>query len=295
MTILTYVQNIWQIGYVVQSLLMGYNRYSSDIEWHDYKQHDFVPKYSPPQNTERNYSPELLAILTAMLQCKVDARPTAQEVMKAIKKDMYRFTQGMERWGTNEWFEELDRGDVDSSVDESIISESAPLRGGSSLKNAAENLFEEFKYLLCIPTARPKHRRTPIDRAISPASAAKARAKAASRKRRRDIVVRQISEGLGPDLQSTDPADDIFVLEDDLKIKHPQRGDSARIDYFDAQDPVSTTYREDIDDVEKFVVAKKAHEALERGEPGNEPSVGVESYDFRKDGHTPGEIVYPKN
>lgn len=108
MTILTYVQNIWQIGYVVHSLLMGYNRYSSDIEWHDYKQHDFVPKYSPPQNTERNYSPELLAILTAMLQCKVDARPTAQEVMEAIKKDMPRFTQGMERWGTKEWFEELD-------------------------------------------------------------------------------------------------------------------------------------------------------------------------------------------
>lgn len=105
---------------------------------------------------------------------------------------------------------------------------------------------------------------------------------------------RQIREGLESELQSTDPADDIFVLQDDLKIKHPQRGDSARTDYFDAQDPVSTTYREDIDDVEKFVVAKKAHEALEGDEPGNEPSVGVESYDFRKDGHAPGEVVYPK-
>lgn len=102
----------------------------------------------------------------------------------------------------------------------------------------------------------------------------------------------QIRDGLKPDPQSFNPADHIFVLEDDLKIMHPRRGNSAPFDYFDAQDPVPTTYREDIDDVEKFVVARKAHEAIEENGPGNEPSVAVESYDFRKDGFTPGEIVY---
>ncbi|KAH0285886.1 kinase-like protein, partial [Aureobasidium sp. EXF-3399] len=206
--------NIWQIGYVVQSLLIGFNHYTSDIEWHGYKQQHFVPKYSPPQNTERNYSPELLAILTIMLQSKVDARPMAQEMMEPIKEDMPRFTQGMSAGARTN--------------DESIVPESAPLRGGSRLENATENPFEKFK--------------TPIDRAISPTSVAKARVKAASRKRRRDIVERQIREGLRSELQSTDPADNLFVLQDDLKIKHPQRGGSAKIDYFDAQNPGSTTY-----------------------------------------------------
>jgi len=229
-----------------------------------------------------------------MLQSKVDARPTAQEVLHTIEQHMPRFAQGMERWGTTEWFEELDRGDVDSSVDESMVSETTPLRGSRRMKNATQNLIEKFKFLLCFPTARPKHRRTPIDRAISPASAAKARARAAARKRRQDTVERQIREGLRSEPQSFDPADEIFVLEDELKIMHPQRGDSATFDYFGAHDPIPTTYREDIDDVEKFVAARKAHEALE-DKPGNEPLVGVESYDFRKDGHTPGEIVYPKN
>lgn len=228
------------------------------------------------------------------MQWKVDARPTAQEVLHTIEAHMPRFTQGMERWGTDDWFEELDRGDVDPSIDESMVSESTPLRGGRRKNTFTENLIKKFKYLLCFPTARPKHRKNPIDRAISPASVAKARARAASRKRRRDLVERQIREGLRPDVQSSDPADDIFVLEDDLKIMHPPHRDSATFDYFDARDPVPTTYREDIDDVERFVAARKAHEALEEAKPGNAPSVGVETYDFRKDGFTPGEIVYPR-
>lgn len=229
-----------------------------------------------------------------MLKFKVDARPTAQEVMAAIEEHMPPFTQGMERWGTNEWFEELDRGEIDSSSDESMPSEPTPLRGGRRLKNATESLIEKIMYLYCIPTARSKHRRTPIDRAISPAIAAKARVRAASRKCRQDMVERQIREGLRPEPQNFDPADDTFVLEDDLKIMHPERVESTIIYYFDAQDPSPTTYREDIDDVGKFVAAKKAHEGLERGNPGNLPSVGEESYDFRKDGFTPGDIVYPR-
>lgn len=69
------------------------------------------------------------------------------------------------------------------------------------------------------------------------------------------------------EVQSSDPADDILVLEDDLKIKCPQRGCSARIDYFDAQDPVCATYREVIDNVEKWVAARKAHSSRRKKIP----------------------------
>jgi hypothetical protein len=274
---------------------MGRSSYPEDIPWHDYRDHEHVPKYEPPRTLDRTYSPELLSILTAMLQVKVNARPTPLELMDVLNEHMPRYTQGMERWGTREWFEELDGGDVDASVEESVVSEATPLRGGKPKQNITDGLADKLKYLLCIPSARPKHRRTPISRDLSPTSAAKARARAASRKRRQEMVERQIKEGLRPKLQryvSPDAADDIFALEDDLKIMHPQRGEWTIVDFFNAPDPVPTTYREDIDDVGKFYTAKKAFEEDEE-DWKTWPLVGVKEYDFRKDGVEAGEFVYP--
>lgn len=94
---LTYSQNIWQIGYIVQSLLGCRNRHEGDIDWQDYPDHEYVPEYEPCYDSERNYSSELRNILTAMLQCQVDARPTAQDVLYTIEARMPHFTQGMER------------------------------------------------------------------------------------------------------------------------------------------------------------------------------------------------------
>jgi hypothetical protein len=305
-TMLTELQNIWQIGYIMLSVLKGTNQYDGDIDWLSFP-YEYVPKYDPPakrtkaqekeNRLRREYSPELLGILDAMVQFRVQDRPTPQDLMEAIEENIPRFTQGMDRWGTNEWFEALDRGEVDAStfsasVDESMISmvsEGAPLRGGKP-KKGVESLTDKFKKLLCFPRPRRRRRKTAIARALSPFS--KERERAASRKRRQDMVARQIREGLRPKLHcyvSPDPSDDIFVLDDDLKIIHPERP-STLIDYWDAPDPVPTTYREDIDDVIKYAIAKKKYER--RYSDDEFPRVGVLKYNFRKDGIAPGEVKF---
>jgi hypothetical protein len=299
---LTYPQNIWQIGYIMLNVLMATNRRTGDAVADD-EDLGYVPEYKPPPplllQTESDayprvkYSPELLKILNSMVQFMPEDRPKPQALLELIEKQMPRHTEGMERWGTEQWFEELDRGDVDTSVDESMAFEATPLRGNERMKNATDILTERFKHLLCIPTARPKHRRTPIDRELSPFSASKARAaRAVSRKRRQDMVERQIKEGLRPKLQryvSPDPSDDIFILPDDLKIKHPQRAWTLT-DYFTTPDPIPTVYREDIDDIAAYATARKAFDDLH---PEGYRSVGKQTYNFRKDGEAAGEVVYP--
>jgi hypothetical protein len=298
---LTYLQNIWQIGYIMLNVLMARSRRQYD-EIGDDEDVGYVPEYKPPPplllHTESDayprvkYSPELLEILNSMVQFIPEHRPRPQALLELIEEQMPRHTEGMERWGTEQWFEELDRGDVDTSVDESMASEATSLRGGERMKNATDTLTEKLKHLLCIPTARPKHRRTPIDRDTSPFSASKARAaRAISRKRRQDMVERQIREGLRPKLRryvSPDPSDDIFVLADDLKIKHPQR-EWTLTDYFTTPDPIPTVYRGDIDDIAVYATARLAFDNLH---PEGYRSVGKQTYNFRKDGEAAGEIVY---
>jgi hypothetical protein len=283
------------------NLLMGINRRQGDLIGDD-EDVGYVPEYGPPPPLHSGdsdayprvkYSPELLEILNSMVQFMPTDRPRPQALLELIEERMPRHTEGMERWGTEQWFEELDRGDVDTSVDESMASEATPLRGGERMKNATETVIEKFKYLLCIPTARPKHRRTPIDRDTSPFSASRVTAaRAVSRKRRQDMVERQIREGLRPKLQryvSPERTDDIFVLADDLKIKHPQR-EWTLTDYFTTPDPIPTVYREDIDDIAAYTTARRAFDKLH---PEGYRSVGEQTYNFRKDGEAAGEIVYP--
>jgi hypothetical protein len=306
--ILTYFQNVWQIGYIMQSILMGITSHRYDIDWNGYD-HDYIPEYRPllkrtkareaEHRLRRNYSPQLLNILTAMVQFRVEQRPTPEEVLDVIKENMPQFTEGMERWGTNEWFEALNNGDIDvsafdASVDGSMISmisEGAPLRGGPPNRSVVESLTDKFKNLVCFPASRRRRRRkTTIVWDLSPYSTIQA--KNAQRKRRQDMVERQIREGLRPKLQryvSPDAADDIFDLKDDLKIIHPQR-ESTLTDYFSAPDPVPTTYREDIDDVETYLQAKTTYERLH---PVGFPRVGVDEYNFRMDGTAAGEVVHP--
>ncbi|KAI4723402.1 kinase-like protein [Aureobasidium sp. EXF-10727] len=294
--------NIWQIGYIMQSILMGIVNHGGDINW---EQGDFdpVPSYIPlPKRTKareaanplrREYSPELLNILEAMVQFRVEDRPTPQRILEVVEELMPRFTQGMERWGTNQWFEELN-AEAAASEDGSSVSgsEGTPLRGSGAGESSTAKLIDKFKYLFCVPAARPKRRRSPIERDTSPFSAVRARA--ASRKRRQAMVTRQIKEGLRPKLQryvSPDPSDDKFVLKDDLKILHPKRPDTIG-DYFEAPDPAPTYYKEDIDDVDAY---QKAKRAFERAHPDDFPPVGEQTYNFRKEGEEVGEEVldYP--
>jgi hypothetical protein len=283
----------------MQSILMGVVSWEQDIPWNDFD-YDYEPRYMPlPKRTKareaenplrRDYSTELLDILNAMVSFKSEARPTPQQLLDVIEEYMPHFTQGMERWGTQEWFDQLN-GDEDSPEDDTIASETTPLQDDGSGKGVTEKFIDKFKHLFCVPRARPK-RRTPrrslIDRDLSPYSKLQARNK--SRKRRQDMVTRQIKEGLRPKLQryvSADPSDDIFILPDDLKIIHPKRPETIG-DYFAASDPEPTNYVEDIDDVEKYAKAKRA---FERAHPDGYPPVGVEKYDFRKEGEKPGEVV----
>ncbi|CAD0090489.1 unnamed protein product, partial [Aureobasidium vineae] len=252
-----------------------------------------LPKRTKAREAEnslrREYSPELLNVLEAMVQFKVEDRPTPQRVLEAIEELMPRFTQGMERWGTNQWFEELDAGAAASEDGSSVSgSEGTPLRGRAAVESATAKLIDKFKYLFCVPRARPKRCRSPIERDTSPFSAVRARA--ASRKRRQAMVTRQIKEGLRPKLQryvSPDPSDDKFVLEDSLKILHPKRPETIG-DYFAAPDPAPTYYKEDIDDLEAY---EKAKRAFERAHPDDFPPVGAETYNFRREGEEPGEVV----
>ncbi|CAD0113831.1 unnamed protein product [Aureobasidium uvarum] len=290
--------NIWQIGFIMQSILMGIAVHGNDINW-EACDFDPVPSYRPlpkrPKAREaenplrREYSPELLKVLEAMVQFKVEDRPTPQAVLEAIEELMPQFTQGMECWGTNQWFDELDAGAAASEDGSSVSgSEGTPLRGIAAVENATAKLVDKFKYLFCVPRARPKRRRSPIERDTSPFSTVRARA--ASRKRRQAMVTRQIKEGLRPKLQryvSPDPSDDKFVLADDLKIIHPKRPETIG-DYFAAPDPAPTYYQEDIDDVEAY---QKAKRAFERAHPDDFPPVGAETYNFRKEGEEPGEVV----
>ncbi|KAI4760522.1 kinase-like protein [Aureobasidium sp. EXF-3400] len=291
--------NVWQIGYVMQSILMGVVSWEQDIPWNDFD-YDYEPRYMPlPKRTKareaenplrRDYSTELLDILNAMVSFKPEARPTPQQLLDVIEEYMPHFTQGMEHWGTQEWFDQLN-GDEDSPEDDTIASETTPLQDDGSRKGVTDKFIDKFKHLFCVPRARPKRRtprKSPIDRDLSPYSKLQARNK--SRKRRQDMVTRQIKEGLRPKLQrfvSPDPSDDIFILPDDLKIIHPKRPETIG-DYFAASDPEPTYYMEDIDDVEKYAKAKRA---FERAHPDGYPPVGVEKYDFRKEGEKPGEVV----
>lgn len=148
---------------------------------------------------------------------------------------------------------------------------------------------------MCFPRARRhKRRKTPTDRHLSPFS--RERARAASRKRRQDMVTRQLREGLRPKYHryvSPDPSDDIFVLDDDLKIVHPKRP-AVLDEYFDAPDPKPTTYREDIDDVPEYAYTKANYERQHReGDPDEYPAVGVRTYHFRKEGEKEGEVLWP--
>lgn len=300
----------------MQSILMGVTYWPGDIQWEAYDQ-AYIPQYTPltrrPHASEdenrlhRDYSPELIQILNACVQFRVEHRPTPQELMIVIEENMPRFTQDMERWGTAEWFEELNSGGGDTTVDDGTAlddsagsgsgegSESALLRRSRRMKDATDALIDKFKHLLCIPTPRRhKRRKTPTDRHLSPFS--RERARAASRKRRQDMVTRQLREGLRPKLHryvSPDPSDDIFVLDDDLKIIHPRRP-TVLDEYFDAPDPKSTTYREDIDDVAEYAFTKLKYERQHReGDPDEYPAVGVRKYDFRKEGEEAGEVVWP--
>ncbi|KAG9640510.1 kinase-like protein, partial [Aureobasidium melanogenum] len=291
--------NVWQIGYILQSILMGIVSWEGDIRWeeHDY---DYEPRYMPlPKRTKtreaenplrRDYSTELLDILNAMVLFKPEDRPTPQQLLDVIEEYMPHFSQSMERWGTQEWFEELN-SDEGSPEDDIIASETTPLQREGTGESVTDKLVDKFKHLFCIPRPRPKRRtprRTPIDRDLSPFSRGKA--KAESRKRRQDMVTRQIKEGLRPKLAryvSADPSDDIFILPDDLKIIHPKRPETIG-DYFAALDPKPTNYMDDIDDVEKYAAAKRA---FERAHPDGYPPVGVEKYNFRQEGEKPGEVV----
>lgn len=273
---------------------MGVASWSNDIPWNT-SHYGYEPRYEPlPKRTpareaenplRREYSPQLLDILNAMVCFKPEERPTPQQLLDVIEEYMPHFTQGMERWGTNEWFEELNSGGGFSEGDTSV-SETTPLRGDGP--GVTKKFIDKFKHLFCVPRARPKRRRSPIDRDLSPFSAG--RAKAASRKRRQDMVTRQIKEGLRPKLAryvSADPSDDIFILKDDLKIIHPKRPDTIG-DYFEAPDPKPTHYMEDKDDIEKYAAAKRT---FERAHPNDYPLVGVQKYNFRKEGEEPGETV----
>lgn len=283
----------------MQSILMGVVSWQEDIKWNDFD-YDYEPRYMPlPKRTKvreaenplrREYSTELLDILNAMVSFKPEARPTPQQLLDVIEEYMPQFTQGMERWGTQEWFEELNGGGDHTEFDVDA-SETTPLQGDGSGKGVTDKFSDKFKHLFCMPRARSKRRtprRSPIDRDLSPYSKLQARNK--SRKRRQDMVTSQIKEGLRPKLQryvSPDPSDDIFILPDDLKIIHPKRPETIG-DYFAASEPEPTNYMEDIDDVEKY---RKAKRAFERAHPEGYPAVGVEKYNFRKVGERPGEVV----
>ena len=43
---LTWTQNIWQIGYIMQSILMGETQHDLDIDWQGYD-YGFIPQYEP--------------------------------------------------------------------------------------------------------------------------------------------------------------------------------------------------------------------------------------------------------
>lgn len=275
---------------------MGIVSWSGDIAW-EAVDYDYEPRYMPlPKRTKareaenrlrRDYSAELLNILDAMVAFKPEARPTPQQLLNVIRETMPPLTEGMEWWGTNAWFEDVNSR-AGPSEDDIGASETTPLRDDDSVEGVTKKFIDKFKHLFCVPRTRPKRRRSPIDRDPSPFS--RGRVKAASRKRRQDMVTRQIKEGLRPKLAryvSPDPSDDVFVLKDDLKIIHPKRPDTIG-DYFAASDPKPTHYMDDIDDVEKYVAAKRA---FERAHPDGYPPVGVEKYNFRKEGGMPGEVV----
>ena len=188
---------------------MGITQWHQDIQWERYE-NAYIPEYTPLQSRphasedekrlHRDYSPELIQILNACVQFRVENRPTPQELMEAIEDIMPRFTQGMERWGTAEWFEELNSGGGDTTVDDTTLGDttlgystlddsaisgpgsgqgsgSSLLRRGKRIKDATDSLVDKSKSLMCFPRARRhKRRKTPTDRHLSPFSRERARA-----------------------------------------------------------------------------------------------------------------------
>lgn len=307
--------NIWQIGYNMISILQGIYDHYTDPDWAKLVDREYAPAYRQPpippphpgqeRPLQRQYSEDLLDLLHSCVAFTADDRPTPQELLDDVNRLMVNHTEGMEHWGTLEWFEQENAaadGPSPSAGSEhgSSDAEDTPLRDGEEVdQGIVADLINSFKYILCIPSARPGRQRrrsrsgSRVTKPISLSPFSRARARDAALKRRQAIVSRQIHEGLTPPLRryvSTDPADDRFVLHDDLKLIHSGHQRTNK-DYFTAPEPVAVRYREDIDDIDEFYRERRRYE---RDHPNDSDIlIGETVHSFRKPGVEAGEPAVP--
>ncbi|KAI5251860.1 kinase-like protein [Aureobasidium subglaciale] len=285
--------NVWQIGYIIMSALQGMVQHEEDPDWPQVGA-AWAPRYAPlPRRTpareainklRREYSSDLLDVLNACVNFRVQDRPTPVQLVDAIERCMVDHTEGMEDWGTERWFNKLaaqNPGPGDTLQDHET--EDFPSTAMTSLISGVKNLFGNNRYvgLVSDPPQRYKKRQ------VSPFHGNRRRE--ARHKRGKDYVQQQIKAGYRPNGNRPlpkDPADEVFTLHDDLKLINP--GPESTIgEWLYEQEPRVARSRVDIDDLRRY------RRGLEKWEEEGDgyPPVGRKSYNFRFDGEPVGETL----
>ncbi|THY80933.1 kinase-like protein [Aureobasidium pullulans] len=297
--------NIWQIGYVLLSIMQGkVDHPDGDMNWDTLRSTEYAPRYKPlPKRTPEleaenplrvKYSTELLDTLHACVQFDPEKRPTPEELHAHVSAHTLDHTDGVEDWGTYDWFQDkCEEVDPDSDEDE-VDEHGQPIAREEPIKGQGSELLHKLMRALHLPGARKRSGRkgksgkTPIVRTESPVSRMARRRN--DYNRRKKIVARQIKEGLEPKLNrfvSTEPNDDAFNLDDKYKLIHP-RGDHLLNSYWAAPPPAKRSFTSYIDDLYSYYDTKKA---FEQAHPNAfAPLTGLDSYNFRLNGQRKGEI-----
>jgi serine/threonine protein kinase len=287
--------NVWQIGWIMIRVLGGDMKHYGDVNWEALKDHHYAPKYKesrvPAGALKRNYSHGLLEVIHACVAFKTTSRPSPGQLLSEINKRMPKHIQGMDVYGTKEWFT------AQHALDNPTSSRSSST--GSDAASMASSLVSGIKALFCMPAARARRQgRSPtvsgrVSRVIASSSPfSRSRSQMSSLQRRQAIVSRQIREGLTPALLryvSADASDDKFVLDDVLKLHHPKRHQHTLKDYWEQSEPLPTMYRPDIDDVDAWYKhTKLKHRAYGYGVHVEQKN-GRDVFNFRKAGHKAGD------
>ncbi|KAI5205706.1 kinase-like protein [Aureobasidium subglaciale] len=282
--------NVWQIGYIIMSALQGSAQHAEDPDWTQEGEawaprYIPLPKRAPAREAEnklrREYSSDLLGVLNACVNFRVQDRPTPMQLLDAVENLMVAHTEGMEEWGTAHWFDKLavqnpgpgdtledhETEDIPSTVMKSLISRMKNLFGTNRHVGLGSDHPQRYKKLQVSPFRGNKRREL-------------------RHRRGKDYVHRQIKAGYKPKGDRPlpkDPADEVYTLNDDLKLINPVPKSTIGEWLYNEQSRLPKS-RVDVDDLERYRRDLKKWEEEHDGYP----PVGDKTYNFRFDGEPVG-------
>lgn len=229
----TSATNIWQIGYVVlfaMEMLVNSFYPRPQIKWE--KGEDSEPHYDQMARHEKlikagwaGYSKDLVSTVEQCLRYQPHKRPTPSKLLATVEAHMANHTDGMDRWGTVDWFNEQEK-------------RSSGVASGSKIDRAGDT-----------ESARSSRKRVAASPLISERTKAARMEEKDKEERDQDVeirkrarlVARQMREGKKSKLDfAIEDAD--FVLADQYKIVHPPGSMLDIESYFTRAEPGPIEY-----------------------------------------------------